>query len=118
MTGKTGNAPFEFLPRSLPRAEGFIIDRKHQVVSASGEVVAKAVDRHSAEMIADALNRQVPADVVMLDALKAAQTGFRKVWPLVSAYRLGGRREACKAGAEAVEIALAHLRYREPDDGS
>lgn len=113
MPTKTEKPPFEFLPVRTYRPDGFTVDKKNQIVAANGTVIAKAVDRFHAEMIVDGLNRQVSADLMIRDTLKAAQEGFRKVWPLVSHYHLGGRREACKAGAQAVEIALTHLRFPE-----
>ena len=111
---------FEFLPRSASSHGGYTTNKKHQVVTHNGTVVAKAIDRYHAELIADALNRKVPADVICLDALEAAKEGFRKVWPLVSAYELGGRRAAVQKGVKAIDLALVHLYHKtpeEPDNG-
>jgi hypothetical protein len=109
---------FEFVPRSFSSHGGYTTNKKHQVVTHNGFVVAKAIDRYHAELIADALNRKVPADVICLDALEAAKEGLRKVWPLVSAYELGGRRAAVQKGAKAVDFALTHLYHKAPEEPS
>lgn len=107
---------FEFLPRTLSSSGGYTTNKKHHVTTTNGTVIARAVDRYYAELIADALNRKVPADIIAMDALEAAKEGFKKVWPLVSHYTLGGRRDAAARGAKAVDLALTHLYHKSPEE--